>query len=154
MLTHLWQSHSLEMHFVWTSPWRVLLVFAADVHGITIRLSCSVCGNLALASVTMWAGDPPTSGTHFQVLGPFPYHRPLSSSNLAVPSRHWASPAASAASTAVETPEMLRASWHPASWWRTSQPWRRLSWRQNSRASIVFTKYLCHFPPQPQRKVI
>lgn len=54
------------MRFVWESPGRLLLVFAVVVHGVTIRLSCNECGGLALASITMWAGDPPASGTRHQ----------------------------------------------------------------------------------------
>lgn len=84
MLIHVWQSqsHSSEMHFVWTSPWRALLVFPVDVHSATIRLSCSVCGNLVLANITMWTGDPPASGTHFQVLTTqfFQHHCPKKTS--------------------------------------------------------------------------
>lgn len=64
------------------SPWRALLMFPVDAHDVTIRLSCSVCGNLALLSITMWAGDPPTSGTHFQVLTTqfFQHHCPKQTS--------------------------------------------------------------------------
>jgi len=35
-------------------------VSAVDTHGITVRLSCNVC---RASPITMWAEDPPTSGS-------------------------------------------------------------------------------------------
>lgn len=54
------------MRFDWESPGRLLLVFAVGLHVVTVRLSCDVCVVLALANITVWAGDAPTGGTRCQ----------------------------------------------------------------------------------------